>query len=177
MSCSARLPVYLLLIGAFLSDFAWWVPGLTLFGMYALGLVVAPLMALLLKRTLLRGETPVFVMELPLYKVPSLRLVLRRSVDAGMMFVRRAGTLILATMVLVWSLLYSTPTGRDGRSYDKEIVELETSIAPARAELNKLAQELKDERPTGSLPKYFQGSKDSTRLRKKWNRWRCRRRA
>src|SRR5262249_14163211 len=64
MSCSARLPVYLVLIGAFLTrGFPWWVPGLTLFGMYAIGLVVAPLVALILKRTLLRGETPVFVME------------------------------------------------------------------------------------------------------------------
>ena len=66
MSCSARLPVYILLIGAFLTDgYPWWLPGLVLFGMYMLGLVVAPLVALLLKRTLLRGETPVFVMEMP----------------------------------------------------------------------------------------------------------------
>src|SRR5262249_56789788 len=72
MSCSARLPVYILLIGAFLTDgFAWWVPGLVMFSMYAIGLVVAPLVALLLKRTLLRGETPAFIMEMPLYKWPS----------------------------------------------------------------------------------------------------------
>src|SRR2546423_7095773 len=69
MSCSARLPVYILLIGAFLTTgFAWWVPGVAMFAMYSVGLVTAPLVALLLKRTLLRGETPVFVMEMPLYK-------------------------------------------------------------------------------------------------------------
>ena len=67
--------------------------------MYCIGLVVAPLVALLLKRTLLRGETPVFVMEMPLYKLPSLRTVLRRMYDSGWAFVRRAGTLILASMV------------------------------------------------------------------------------
>src|SRR5256886_9266548 len=72
MSCSARLPVYVLLIGAFLTvGWPWWVPGLTMFALYAIGIVVAPLVALLLKRTLLRGETPVFVMEMPTYKVPS----------------------------------------------------------------------------------------------------------
>src|SRR5207245_3532694 len=72
MSCSARLPVYILLIGAFLTTgFAWWVPGLAMFSMYLIGLVLAPLVALLLKRTLLRGETPVFVLGRPMYKVPS----------------------------------------------------------------------------------------------------------
>src|SRR3954470_7718845 len=58
MSCSARLPVYMLLVGAFLSgaEYGWWVPGVTLFGLYLIGLVAAPLVALVLKRTLLRGE-------------------------------------------------------------------------------------------------------------------------
>src|SRR5438552_8093916 len=107
MSCSARLPVYILLIGAFMTaGFAWWVPGVTMFAMYAIGLVVAPLVALLLKRTLLRGETPPFVMEMPLYKWPSWRMILRRMVDSGWAFLRRAGTLILAAMILVWALLY-----------------------------------------------------------------------
>ena len=68
----------------------WWVPGLAMFGLYTLGLVLAPLVALLLKRTLLRGETPVFVMEMPLYKRPSLRMVLCRSLEAGWMFLMRA---------------------------------------------------------------------------------------
>jgi ferrous iron transport protein B len=107
MSCSARLPVYILIIGAFLTDgHAWWVPGLTMFCMYALGLIVAPLVAWALKRTLLRGETPLFVMEMPMYKVPSLRTILRRMTDSGWAFVRRAGTLILAAMIVVWALLY-----------------------------------------------------------------------
>src|SRR5947209_13858773 len=95
MSCSARLPVYILLIGAFLTEgFPWWVPGLTMFALYALGIVLAPLVALVLKRTLLRGETPVFVMEMPLYKWPSLRTVVRRITDSAWNFLHRAGTLI-----------------------------------------------------------------------------------
>src|SRR5207248_3803446 len=93
MSCSARLPVYILLIGAFLSD-PWWLPGVVMFAMYSLGIVLAPLVALALKRTLLRGATPVFVLEMPVYQWPSSRLVLRRMTGAGWAFLRRAGTLI-----------------------------------------------------------------------------------
>ncbi len=107
MSCSARLPVYILLIGAFLTDgYPWWLPGLVMFSLYLLGLVLAPIVALLLKRTLLRGATPLFVMEMPLYKRPSLWTVLLRMSDATGAFLKRAGTLILASMVLVWALLY-----------------------------------------------------------------------
>src|SRR6185437_15189231 len=131
MSCSARLPVYILLIGAFLSGagFPWWLPGVVMFSMYALGLVIAPLVALLLKRTLLRGETPVFVMEMPLYKVPSPRLVLRRMLDSGWAFLRRAGTLILASMVVVWALLYF-PRGGDAEQqpYDVRLAALEEEL-------------------------------------------------
>src|SRR5207244_11929904 len=112
--CAARLPVYTLLIAAFFptrdaehpEGFAWYVPGLVMFSMYMIGLIVAPLVALLLKRTLLRGETPVFVMEMPLYKRPSPRAVGHRMFQSGWMFVRRAGTLILASMVVIWALLY-----------------------------------------------------------------------
>jgi ferrous iron transport protein B len=128
MSCSARLPVYTLFIAAFLSPqrgFAWWVPGVTLFAMYLIGLIVAPLVALLLKRTLLRGETPVFVMEMPLYKWPSLRTVLQRMTGSGWMFVRRAGTLILASMILVWALLYFPSTDAAGNNYEERIAALE----------------------------------------------------
>jgi ferrous iron transport protein B len=141
MSCSARIPVYSLLIAAFLSEsqgYPWWVAGMTLFCLYLLGLIVAPLMAWVLKRTLLRGETPVFVMEMPLYKVPSLRTVLQRMSDAGIMFVRRAGTIILASMILVWSLLYFPFTAPDGSSYDQRIAELNENIKDERKELKAL---------------------------------------
>jgi ferrous iron transport protein B len=135
MSCSARLPVYILLIGAFLTGpgFPIWLPGIVMFALYAVGLVLAPLMALLFKRTLLRGETPVFVMEMPLYKVPSLRLVLRRMGDSGWAFLRRAGTLILASMVVVWALLYfPRSSGPDDEPYDVRIAWLETELDEIR---------------------------------------------
>jgi ferrous iron transport protein B len=145
MTCSARLPVYTLLIGAFLTaGYAWWLPGLVMFLMYALGLVLAPLVALALKRTLLRGETPVFVLEMPLYKRPGLRTVLGRMFDASWAFLRRAGTIILATMILVWALLYFPTGDGQGGSYPERIDALNKSIAPEKEEIEKLADTIKE---------------------------------
>src|SRR6516162_8229915 len=97
--------------------------------MYMIGLVLAPLVALLLKRTLLRGETPVFVLEMPIYKWPSPRTVLRRMLDAGRAFVVRAGTLILASMILVWALLYFPVHDKEGRSYEERVARAEERVA------------------------------------------------
>jgi ferrous iron transport protein B len=146
MSCSARLPVYALLIGAFLSGdgHAWWTPGLTLFAMYALGLIVAPLVAFLLKRTLLRGETPVFVMEMPLYKAPSPRLIARRAFEASWMFIRRAGTLILASMIVIWALLYFPATNAEGQAYDVLLNGKEDTRARLDEEIKALQVQIKD---------------------------------
>lgn len=153
MSCSARLPVYILLIGAFLTDgHAWWLPGLTMFLMYAIGLVVAPLVALILKRTLLRGETPVFVMEMPLYKWPSLRTILGRMTDSAWAFLRRAGTLILASMIVVWALLYFPSTDEQGRSYELLIAAEEQSIAEPREKLAKLEESVAEQRKAPGVP-------------------------
>ena len=101
MSCSARLPVYTVLIAAFIPAAVWLgglidLQGLTLFGMYLVGMVAAALVALVLKRTLLRGPAPPFVMELPSYKWPSPSVVLWRMLERAWGFVYRAGTLILA---------------------------------------------------------------------------------
>ena len=146
MSCSARLPVYVLLIGAFLSPkqgYGWWVPGLTLFGLYVIGLVVAPLMAFVLKRTLLRGETPVFVMEMPLYKMPSLADRAAAPLDSGWMFVYRAGTLILASMIVVWAFLYFPGTDAAGQPFEQRIAALETDLKEPLDELASVQTALK----------------------------------
>jgi ferrous iron transport protein B len=141
MSCSARLPVYILLIGAFLREGRpAWVPGLVLFAMYMLGFTIAPLVALLLKRTLLKGETPVFVMELPAYKRPTWRGVSRRMFDAGYAFLRRAGTVILACMVIIWALMYFPYSDASGTPYDERIAAAEEKAKDA----DEKVKELKD---------------------------------
>jgi ferrous iron transport protein B len=110
MSCSARLPVYTILIAAFIParKLLGLVPlqGLTLLAMYLIGIVAATLVALVLKRTLLRGPTPPFVMELPSYKWPSPKLVAWRVLERAWGFVYRAGTLILAVSIVVWAAQY-----------------------------------------------------------------------
>ncbi len=111
MSCSARLPVYTLLIAAFIPARSYLggvvgLRGLTLFSMYALGILVAAAAALILKRTLLRGATPPFVMELPAYRWPSPRVVVGRMVERGWDFLSNAGTLILAVSIVMWAALY-----------------------------------------------------------------------
>ncbi|MCX6913994.1 MAG: ferrous iron transport protein B [Verrucomicrobia bacterium] len=108
MSCSARLPVYTLLIAACIPNITVLgflkLPGLTMLSMYLLGIVVALLMAWLFKKTLLKGETPMLIMELPPYKRPLLRVVLRHMWDRAKLFLRRAGTVILGINILLWFL-------------------------------------------------------------------------
>jgi ferrous iron transport protein B len=108
MSCSARLPVYTLLIAACIPDMkilGWLkLQGLTMLAMYLLGTVVALLMAWLFKKTLLKGETPMLIMELPPYKRPLLRVVARHMWDRSRLFLRRAGTVILGINILLWFL-------------------------------------------------------------------------
>src|SRR5262249_48962156 len=133
-----------LLIGAFLpgSIYGWWAPGVAMFAMYFIGIIVAPLVALALKRTLLRGETPAFVMEMPLYKTPSLSTVLRRMTDSAWAFLRRAGTLILASMIVVWALLYFPSRDADGVPYEERIAKLNKPVAQERRQLKELQESI-----------------------------------
>ena len=135
MSCSARLPVYTLLIAAFIPDRVYaggWVglQGVTMFAMYMVGVVTAAVVAWLLKKTLLKGATPPFVMELPAYKWPSIRIVAERMISQGWGFVQRAGTIILAVSVLVWAAQYYP---RDHRAVEgpfaQELSQIEKTLA------------------------------------------------
>lgn len=109
MSCSARLPVYTLLIAACIPDriilFGFLkLSALTLLAMYLLGIVVALAMAWLFKKTLLKGEPTLLILELPPYKRPLLRVVARHMWDRSKVFLWRAGTVILAINLLLWFL-------------------------------------------------------------------------
>ena len=109
MSCSARLPVYLLLCGAFVPNVAVGVswlrlPAVVLAGMYAVGVVTAALVALVLSRTIFRGPPQPFVMELPGWRWPRLEVVLERVREAVWSFLQNAGTLIVAVSIVIWAL-------------------------------------------------------------------------
>ena len=119
MSCSARLPVYTLVIGAFIPDRRVGglvsLAALTMLAMYLLGLLAAMVMARIFKSTLLKGPPPPFIMELPSYRMPSVRSVLLSMWDRSKLFLRRAGTVILAVSVLLW-FLASYPRAEGGVS-------------------------------------------------------------
>ena len=111
MSCSARLPVYVLLIAAFVPSKSYMggligLQGLTMFGMYMVGIVTAVAVAWALRKTILKTGTSSFVLELPTYKLPSLRNVWQRMFDGGWAFVRDAGTMIVVVTILVWAAAY-----------------------------------------------------------------------
>ena len=102
MSCSARLPVYLLLAGAFFPNHA----GLVLFGIYMTGIALAVIIARLLKRFMFsKDETP-FVMELPPYRVPTLKSMFSHTWEKGDQYLRKMGTIILIGSIIVWFLGY-----------------------------------------------------------------------
>jgi ferrous iron transport protein B len=103
MSCSARIPVYAM-ITALLFPRDPWRAGLLFGAAYSLGIVAAVVMALVFKRTLLRGEARPLVIELPGYKLPSLRNALYHTVTRGGVFVRKAGTVILLISIGLWVL-------------------------------------------------------------------------
>ena len=111
MTCSARLPVYALLISAFVPARGYLgglvnLQGLVLLGLYLLGIAGGVLTAFLLKRSLLRGPTPPFLMELPPYRLPNLKSVLYRMWERARMFLVRAGTIIFTVAIVVWALAY-----------------------------------------------------------------------
>ena len=133
MSCSARLPVYLLLCGAFVPDrpvgFSWLpLKAVVLAGLYALGVVVAAAVALLLSRTVFKGPPQPFVMELPGWRWPRPAVVLERVREAAWSFLMNAGTLIVAVSIVIWALM-SYP--RNDQAIDNDVVSLRMSLEAA----------------------------------------------
>ncbi len=150
MSCSARLPVYALLIGACVPLWPVLGPfdshGLLLLGMYLLGVIVALLMAFIFKKTLLKGETPMLIMELPPYRRPQAKVVLRHVWDRAKLFVTRAGTVILGVMILLWFLQAYPHNQEITNRYDAERSAAVTNSFPEiklQSEIDKKLSELK----------------------------------
>ena len=100
MSCTARLPIYAIFTAAFFPDNA----GTILLAMYLLGILVALVVAAILKRTLFKGMSAPFVMELPTYKLPSLKGILIHTWEKVKGFIKKAATIILAAVIIIWVL-------------------------------------------------------------------------
>jgi ferrous iron transport protein B len=109
MTCSARLPVYALLIAAFVPDqsVGWFnLQGLVLLGLYLLGIAGGLTTAWILKRSALRGPKPQFALALPEFRWPNLQTVLIKLLDRARIFLKRAGTVIFVVAIIVWGLAY-----------------------------------------------------------------------
>ncbi len=149
MSCSARLPVYTLLIAAFVPSttyFGFGLQGLTMFAMYLLGIGSAIVVAWILKKSLLRTGSSSFVMELPTYKVPTLRNTWLKAYQGGAAFVKDAGTIIVTATIVVWAAAYfprdiqQLPPGLMDRKI--ELVRELDNMAIDQHDARELSQEL-----------------------------------
>ena len=130
MSCTARLPIYAIFIGAFFAENQ----GTMLLAIYLLGIVVALIVAAILKRTIFKGLSTPFVMELPTYKVPSIKGVLLHTWEKVKGFLRKAGTIILACSIVLWALSIF-PLGVEYGSAESVLGMIGSVIAPIFAPL------------------------------------------
>ena len=130
MSCTARLPIYAIFIAAFFAKDQ----GTMLLVIYVLGIVVALIVAAILKRTMFKGLSTPFVMELPTYKVPSLKGILLHTWEKVKGFLRKAGTIILACSIVLWALS-TFPLGVEYGSAESLLGMIGSFIAPIFAPL------------------------------------------
>ncbi len=124
MSCGARLPVYVVFVGAFFPHNA----GTVIWSLYVMGISLAILMGVIFKKTLFKGEAPVFIMELPPYRMPYFRSLMIHTWEKGKHFLIKAGTYILAVSIIVWFLL-NLPWGVENKR-DSYLGKMGQVIAP-----------------------------------------------
>lgn len=117
ISCSARLPVYLVLVSAFFTQSQ----GLILLSIYLIGILFAVMTALLLNRTVFKSVSEEFVMELPPYRFPTIRNVLAHMWDKSVQYLKKMGTLILAASVVIWALGYFPRHSAQNQQFDNQI--------------------------------------------------------
>jgi ferrous iron transport protein B len=125
MSCGAKLPIYSVFIAAFFSDHG----GLVLFSLYAFGIIVGLLMAKLFNKTIFKGETSYFIMELPPYRIPSTKSVMRSMWLNVSDFIKRAGTIIFMVVTIMW-LLAVLPGSAEPYSQSSYLGRLGTLLVP-----------------------------------------------
>lgn len=115
MSCSARLPIYLLLVGAFFPHNE----GLVLLGIYAIGILLAVILARLFCRFLVKGDDTPFVMELPPYRIPTAKAIFRHTWEKGAQYLRKMGGIIMVASIIIWALGYY-PSHNDYKSVTEQ---------------------------------------------------------
>ena len=158
MTCSARLPVYALMIAAFVPAHEIGflnLQGLVLFGLYLLGISGGVGTALLLRRTALRGERPVFILALPEYRMPDLRSVIVKLLDRARVFLARAGTIIFVVAVVVWALAYFPRA--EGLAAGQELAVQQAEADLTGAALEERLAEIENEAAAAQLEQSWLG--------------------
>ncbi|VBB48446.1 Ferrous iron transport protein B [uncultured Paludibacter sp.] len=137
MSCSARLPVYVLIISAFFQKNQ----GLVLLSVYLIGVLLAVLTALLLKNTVFAKQDVPFVMELPPYRIPTMKNTTKHMWFKGSQYLRKMGTVILLASILIWALSYYPIHVNYSSDFDKQIAYLEQNTSlPDSVKSEKIAE-------------------------------------
>jgi ferrous iron transport protein B len=141
MSCSARLPVYTIMIAAFIPQRSYLglfnSRGLVLTGLYLLGMVTAVIVSFLLNRLLYHQERATFMMDMPSYTLPTLRSILIRITNRAKSFVTRAGTVILAITIVIWALSYYPRSAATKAEFDSRIAQVEARFSAERASIEE----------------------------------------
>ncbi|MGT0063337.1 ferrous iron transport protein B [Helicobacter pylori] len=142
MSCSARLPIYVLFVGSFFPSSS---AGFVLFCIYVLGAVVALVMAKLLKLSVFKGQTESFIMEMPKYRLPSSRMIYFSIYTKSLSYLKKAGTYILVGAILIWFMSQYPKSDTAMKTYKQEslLVDKDTTLS-SEAKEEKL-KELKTE--------------------------------
>lgn len=137
MSCGARLPIYALIIPAF---FALKYQATMMFVMYLIGVVIALVAARIMKSTLFKGDGEVYLMELPPYRLPTLKSLLLHMWDRGRMYLQKAGTIILATSIILYicNTLPQKPEDKFSKDYNGMIEKVQTAKALTDAQIKVL---------------------------------------
>ena len=144
MSCSARLPVYLLLISAFFDKHQ----GLILVSIYLLGVLMSILTALLMKRVAFKNESDQFVMELPPYRIPTLRNAVVHMWDKSVQYVKKMGTVILGATVIIWALEYFPQHSAELDRYTAQIEQVAADSTLSAEAQNAAIEQLTLDRAT-----------------------------
>lgn len=131
MSCSARLPVYVLIISAFFTK----KPGLVLFSIYILGIAVAAIVAVIFKKTIFKSKETPFVMELPPYRIPTLRNLTRHMWSKGAQYLRKMGGVILVASIIIWALGHYPQNVEYSINYAQKIAHIEKENTSNKKEL------------------------------------------
>jgi ferrous iron transport protein B len=143
MSCSARLPVYILLIGAFFQGNEV----TTLFTIYAIGIFFAIFFAVLFKKTIFKSQEAPFVMELPPYRLPTFRTTIRHMWNKGSQYLKKMGGVILIASMIIWALGYFPLNTKKIAAFNEEITVAESlfnnqliNLSPGSDDYNKISQ-------------------------------------